>query len=97
MAAIAPVEERHNTGIGILLLSQLILIFLDTSAKWMSTQGIPTGEIVFIRYAVHVVLILVFLWPLRGSALFRTASWKLEVLRGIFLLATTAGNFLAMR
>ncbi|WP_375449510.1 DMT family transporter [uncultured Devosia sp.] len=94
---IAPVEERHNSGIGILLLSQLILIFLDTSAKWMSTQGIPTGEIVFIRYAVHVALILAIVWPLRGRALFSTANWKLEVLRGICLLATTGGNFLAMR
>lgn len=94
---IAPVEERNNYGIGVLLLSQLILLFLDTSAKWMSTQGIPTGEIVFIRYAVHVALILVFVWPLRKSALFRTANWKLEVLRGICLLLTTAGNFLAMR
>ncbi|MET3896697.1 drug/metabolite transporter (DMT)-like permease [Devosia sp. UYZn731] len=95
--AIAPVEERHNTGIGILLASQLILIFLDTSAKWMSTQGIPTGEIIFIRYAVHVALILVFVWPLRRTALFHTANWKLEVLRGVCLLGTTAGNFLAMR
>lgn len=96
-AQIAPVEERHNTGIGILLLSQLILLFLDTSAKWMSNQGIPTGEIVFIRYAVHVALILVFVWPLRRGGLFRTANWKLEVLRGVCLLLTTGGNFLAMR
>jgi len=96
-APISPVEERHNAGIGILLLSQLILIFLDTSAKWMATQGIPTGEIVFIRYAVHVALILVFIWPLRKGDLFRTANWKLEVLRGVCLLGTTAGNFMAMQ
>ncbi|KKC33731.1 DMT family transporter [Devosia psychrophila] len=96
-AHIAPVEERHNTGIGILLLSQLILLFLDTSAKWMSTQGIPTGEIVFMRYGMHLALILLFVWPLRKAALFRTANWKLEVLRGVCLLLTTAGNFLAMR
>jgi drug/metabolite transporter (DMT)-like permease len=94
---IAPVEERHNTGIGILLLSQLVLIFLDTSAKWMATQGIPTGEIVFMRYAVHVALILVFIWPVRKAALFKTANWKLEVLRGVCLLGTTAGNFMAMQ
>ena len=68
MSEIAPIEERHNTGIGILLLSQLILLFLDTSAKWMSTQGIPTGEVVFMRYGVHVALILVFVWPLRTYA-----------------------------
>jgi drug/metabolite transporter (DMT)-like permease len=97
MSAVAPVEQRANTGIGILLASQLILIFLDTSAKWMSTQGIPTGEIVFIRYAVHVALILALIWPLRGRALFHTANWKLEVLRGVCLLGTTGGNFLAMR
>lgn len=94
---IAPIEERPNAGISILLASQLILLLLDTSAKWMSGQGIPTGEIVFIRYAVHVALILIFVWPIRKRELFRTASWKLEVLRGICLLGTTACNFLAMR
>jgi drug/metabolite transporter (DMT)-like permease len=94
---IAPIEERHNTGIGVLLLSQLVLLFLDTSAKWMATQGIPAGEVVFIRYAVHVALILVLVWPLRGRALFHTANFKLEALRGICLLLTTGGNFLAMR
>jgi hypothetical protein len=73
-SSIAPVEERHNTGIGILLLSQLVLIFLDTLAKWMATQGIPTGEIVFMRYAVHVRQILAIVWPLRGKSLFETVS-----------------------
>ncbi len=96
-SVVAPIEDRSNTGIGIVLLSQLVLVCLDVSAKWMSVSGLPTGEIIFMRYGVHVALILLILWPVRRAALFRTANWKLEVLRGLCLLGTTGGNFLAMR
>lgn len=95
--AIPPLEERHNAGIGVLMLSQIALVALDVSAKWMSIDGIPTAEIVFVRYGVHVALILMILLPIRGWGLFRTGSWKLELARGLCLLGTTGSNFLAMR
>jgi drug/metabolite transporter (DMT)-like permease len=94
---VAPVEDRRSLGIGLLVFAQLFFAGLDTSAKWLAVSGIPTGEIVFMRYAVHVALIVVLIMPVRGRALFRTGNWKLEVLRGFCLLAVTVTNFLAMQ
>jgi drug/metabolite transporter (DMT)-like permease len=89
-------EQNANKAILILVLAQSILIFLDVSAKWLSAT-LPTAEIMFARYGVHVALLLVLVLPLQGLKLFRTGNWKLELARGLFLLGSTAGNFLAMR
>jgi len=94
---VAAIEENPNRAILILLLAQSVLIFLDVSAKWLSVAGLPTGEIMFARYGMHVALLLLFVLPLRGWNLFGTGNWKLEVARGLCLLGSTAGNFLSMR
>jgi len=94
---IAPIEERRNLGIGILLFAQLFFATLDTSAKYLSFIGLPLTEIIFVRYGVHVALALALFLPVRGRALFRTRNWRLELLRGLFLLGVTGANFLAQR
>ena len=96
-APVAAIEHNANRAILILLLAQSVLIFLDVSAKWLSVSGMPTSEIMFARYGVHVALLLAVVLPMRGWDLFRTGNWKLEVARGLCLLASTGGNFLAMR
>ena len=70
---------------------------LDTSAKYLSFIGLPLTEIVFVRYAVHVALALALFLPVLKGALFVTRNWKLELLRGLFLLGVTAANFGAQR
>lgn len=95
-STIAPIEERRNYGIGLLLFAQLFFTTLDTSAKFLSVAGLPTGEIIFVRYFVHVVLIISLFLPVQ-KGLFVTRNWKLELLRGLCLLGVTIGNFLAMR
>ncbi|MBN9317939.1 MAG: DMT family transporter [Devosia sp.] len=95
-STIAPVEERRSLGIGLLLFAQLFFATLDTSAKYLSFIGLPLGEIVFIRYAVHVVLAVALFLPLQRD-LFRTRNWRLELLRGLCLLGVTGANFLAQR
>ena len=95
-STIAPVEERRNFGIGILLFSQLFFATLDTSAKYLAFIGLPLGEIVFVRYAIHVVLAIALFLPLQSN-LFVTRNWPLQLLRGLCLLGVTGANFLAMR
>ncbi|MGV8832825.1 MAG: DMT family transporter [Devosia sp.] len=94
---IAAIEANPNKGILLLMLAQSVLVFLDISAKWLSGTGMPTTEIVFVRYGVHVALLIGLFLPLRGPGMFATRNWKLEIARGLCLLATTGGNFLAMR
>jgi drug/metabolite transporter (DMT)-like permease len=93
----APIEDRRNLGIGLLVASALFFATLDTSAKWMAQSGIPTFEVVFVRYAVHVALIVAMFLPVNGFDLFRSRDWKLEVLRGLCLCGVTLANFYAMR
>lgn len=90
-------EDRRSHGIGIVLFAQIFFAALDTCAKWLAVAGIPTAEIVFMRYAVHVVLVVALFMPGRGLTLFRTGHWQLEVLRGLALLGVTLANFFAMR
>jgi drug/metabolite transporter (DMT)-like permease len=97
MSPVAPIESRANFGIAMVLLSQLVLLVLDISAKWLSVEGIPTGEIVFVRYGMHMVLLLLLFLPVTGTRLFISNNWKLEILRGSCLLGTTGLNFLSMR
>lgn len=94
---VAPVENRTNYAIALVLMSQVVLLFLDVSAKWLSVEGLPTTEIVFMRYGMHLALVLVLFLPVSGAGLFKSNNWKLEILRGACLLATTGLNFLAMR
>lgn len=96
-AIVSPIESRANRGIALVLLSQLALLVLDISAKWLSVEGMATTQIVFMRYGVHLALLLLLFLPVSGFAVMKTNNWKLEVLRGACLLATTGLNFLAMR
>ena len=94
---VAPIEDRRNLGIAILVLAQLFFAVLDTCAKYMAVSGFHTFEIVFVRYAVHVALLLALVMPVQGLALLRTRAWKLEVARALCLLGVTFTNFFAMR
>ncbi len=93
---IAPIEDRRSLGIALLLFAQIFFTTLDTSAKVLAVAGLPTTEIVFVRYFVHVVLAIALFLPVNGWSLFRTNNWKLELLRGLSLLGVTFGNFLAL-
>lgn len=97
MPAVSPIESRANFGIMLVLASQLVLLVLDISAKWLSVEGIPTTEIVFMRYSMHLILLVLLFLPLSGRALFQSNNLKLELLRGACLLVTTGLNFLAMK
>lgn len=95
-STIAPVEERRNFGIGLLLFSQLFFATLDTSAKYLGFIGLPLTQIVFIRYAIHVALAIALFLPFQRG-LFVSRNWKLQLLRGLCLLGVTAANFGAMQ
>ena len=96
-STVSPIESRANLGIGLVLMSQLVLLVLDISAKWLSVEGMATTQIVFMRYGMHLALLLLLFLPVSGLNVMRSNNWKLEILRGVCLLATTGLNFLAMR
>ena len=51
----------------------LCFAVLETTAKWLS-RSYPVPVVVWVRYAVHVGLMLLIFAPAMGTALVRTAQ-----------------------
>ena len=95
---IAPVTERRLLGIGLTLVAYFMFTGIDSSAKWLALGGIPAAQVVFLRYAVHLILVLGINVPQSGfGTLMRTASLKTQALRAGMLLGATTCNFMAVR
>jgi drug/metabolite transporter (DMT)-like permease len=88
--------RQRRIGIGLVTLATLCFAVLDACAKWL-VQSLPVVEVVWLRFATHVVLMFVLLLPLHGAALVRLHSPRLHLLRGTMLAAMTALNFFALQ
>ncbi len=92
-----PAADRLK-AIGLMCLAVALFSGLDTSAKYLVTQGnLPVVQIVWSRFLGQFVIMLSMLSVLPLSALLRTRKLKLELLRSFLMVSTTAGNFLALR
>ncbi len=71
--------------------------FLDTSAKYVVLAGVAPLFAVWVRFAVHVVVVFVLLRGWRRPAHFHAANLPAHVLRGAFLFGSTIFNFAALK
>jgi drug/metabolite transporter (DMT)-like permease len=83
---------------GILLIMSAVFLFssMDTLAKHM-LQSYPLPPLIFARYTVHTVLMLVLLAPRMGFNLVRTRRLGLQIIRGLLLVGSTGLFYLALR
>lgn len=94
---VKPIEDRRLLGISMMLGGYLCYTIIDSFAKLLSQSGLPTMEVVFVRYAGQLILVLAIFLPREGPrALATTRRWPLEVARGLCLLGSTIFNFLAI-
>ena len=94
---IPPKEDRRVLGIGLVLLGFVSLTIVDSCVKWLTLHGgLPTLQVVFIRYAAQVALVLALFLPAQGTALVETRRLPLEILRAVALLGSTVLNFFAI-
>lgn len=83
-------------AIGLILLACLCFSGLDATAKYLS-QSLHPLQIVWMRFATHVVLALFLFQVWKNLSLFKTGRPILQTVRAFALLATTIGNFLAIQ
>jgi drug/metabolite transporter (DMT)-like permease len=88
--------RNRRIGIGLVTLATLCFSVIDASGKWL-VQSLPVFEVVWLRFATHVVLMALLLAPQHGRSLLRVTSPKLHALRGSMLAAMTALNFWALQ
>jgi drug/metabolite transporter (DMT)-like permease len=93
---VAPLQDRRLRGIVFVLAGYFCFTVIDSCAKWLTIAGMPTGEVVFVRYAGQLLFVVLLLGPRSGADMLRTRRPWLEVVRGVCLLASTAANFLAL-
>lgn len=82
---------------GYILMTCGVLSFglLDTTAKYLSASY-EIGQIVWARNIGGLVFALAMSLPLRGTMIFYSQRPRLQILRGLLLVSTTACNFLAL-
>ena len=93
---IRPIEDRRLLGIGLALMGYACFTVIDSCAKWLTLHGLPTMEVVFIRYAGQLLLVVALFAPREGRALLTTRAPLLELARALALLGSTIFNFLAI-
>ena len=83
---------------GILLIMLAVFLFssMDTLAKFL-LRSYPVPPLIFARYAVHTLLMLMLLAPRMGFDLLRTKRPGLQVMRGLLLVGSTGLFYLALR
>ena len=95
----SPRTEQATPVAAILLIlgSGLLFAFLDASAKWLVLSGMSAPFVVWVRFAVHLVLVLVLFRGWQNREMYRVRNLPLQLLRGVFLFGSTIFNFLALR
>lgn len=95
--SVKPVEDRRTMGFSLVILALIMFTGLDTCAKFLVTNGVPSLEVVFARYAVHLFLVVLILLPLQGKTLVKTKRPGLETIRALSLMSATVCNFFAVK
>jgi drug/metabolite transporter (DMT)-like permease len=84
--------------LGVVMLMAAVLLFAgnDIVTKLLVAHY-PVPMVAAIRYLVHLVLMLVLVWPRTGRRLFSTRRTGLVLLRGVCLVVSTLGMGLALQ
>ncbi|MDV7271586.1 DMT family transporter [Thioclava sp. A2] len=95
--SVKPRENRTAAGILMMLLAVVLFTCIDTSAKWLSLSGLPVIQIVFVRYAGHLVYSALIYAPQEGLRVLRSNAPAKQFLRSLFLFSSTICNFMALK
>ena len=86
---LAAMGVRPLAGIITLILSSWALSGLDASGKWVMGAGVSLWVLSWMRYSVHLVLVLGLVLPLRGKGVLRSVRPGAQLLRGAIMLLAT--------
>ena len=84
----SPDADHPLRGIALLVIAVLFFVLLDSTSKHLARQW-PVSLVVWIRYAVHLLLMVALLAPRHGTRLVATGRPGLHILRAACLLVTS--------
>lgn len=83
-------------GVFLMLCAVFVFACMDALAKWLSTRY-PVPMLVWARYAVHCLLMLIFLFPSYGRRLWATTRPGLQIARAFMLVGITTFTIYGFR
>jgi drug/metabolite transporter (DMT)-like permease len=84
------------SAIGLIVWAVLCFTLLDATVKYLSDRY-PVPLLVWARYSVQLVVILVWMWPQLGMGLFRTPRIRMQLLRAVLLPLSSLCFFSALK
>lgn len=88
--------RQRLIGYGLMIGTGILFCLLDTVAK-LASRDASVAQVVWMRYAVHLVLAVVILNPLISPTSWRVNRYWMQLLRALTLVINTALNFLALQ
>src|SRR5688572_10276585 len=91
-------EGSRLKAIGLMCVAIALFACLDATGKYVVTMsGLPLFQVVWLRFVVHGLMNLAVMGPVTFTRSLRSTMPGLQLLRGVFLFASTAFNFAALR
>jgi len=93
---IEPLANEPLRGILLIIAAFVTFSMLDTTAKYL-VQHYPPAQVVWVRYAGHLVIAAVIFLPRHGLGLLHSQRLGLQVVRSLLLFGATCANFAALQ
>ena len=93
-----PYQSQVFKAIELMVLATLCLAALDATAKYLTaTLSVPVNQVVWLRFAGHVVFSAFVLWPFAFRPSLRSQKPLIQFVRSCLMILTTALNFVALK
>lgn len=89
-------QQRVLLGIGLVCLGVSLFPAMNAAVKLLG-QTYPVSQIIWMRYLMHMIVMLALFMPARGLGLFRARRPAIQLLRSCLLLSSTAIYFYALQ
>src|SRR5690606_38968979 len=86
-----------TSAIMLVIAAFFLFSMLDASAKYLVLSGLEPPFVAWVRFAVHLVLVLILFRGWSNPLLFRSDAKMAQFLRGLFLFGSTIFNFFALQ
>lgn len=93
---VVPREDRTTLGLMAMAGAVVFFTLIDTSAKWLVSAGLPALQVVFTRYAMHLLMSLTLFLPREGVSALKSNAPKRQMLRSCLLFGSTSLNFMSL-
>jgi drug/metabolite transporter (DMT)-like permease len=91
-------RSERLKAIGLMVAAIVVFSLLDATAKYLVDRAaVPVPQVVFLRFAFHVLFSLAVLWPLAFRPSLASRKPGLQLLRSLFMLGSTGFNFVALK